>query len=461
MAEYNIRAIELNRLGAELVQKGDIEGAKWHFKTAYQLDPNFLPPLANLAIQYSAENHLQVSASILRRIAAFCPDDVNILNSLGNILTRLEYFDEAETVLQRCVKLGGEDPGVWQNLALWAHRSGRHKLAVEYIERVEALGHRSPVVANDKAHFLLAAGESLQTALGLYEARWGVGTLPHLAPWDYHVPEWKGEPLKGASILFHGEQGYGDSIMTARFARRLKDLGAEDVVIGLPRPLCRLFALNGFEVLALEDVDARAMARFDYHSPMYSAMLHMGIEWGDIDPRPYLQPPAVSVPPVYDGAFNVGICWASGKRGSVMDWRRRYAPLEHWLPLTEIPRVHVWSLMKGPEERDIVDLNAEVLIIDDTRRLDDWAATAAYVAQLDLVITVDTAVAHLAGAMGVPVWMISQSQPCWRWREIDQGSGRPWYNCMRVFRQPNPFDWKTPLLDVKRELEAAVRERVQ
>jgi hypothetical protein len=126
--------------------------------------------------------------------------------------------------------------------------------------------------------------------------------------------------------------------------------------------------------------------------------------------------------------FNVGICWFSGRRGNYMDWRRRISSLEDWLPLSEVPNVQLWSLTPGDEaqSRDH-SARAEALVLDDVTKFANFAETASFISKLDLVISVDTAVAHLAAATGKPTWMLSQFTPCWRWWGLEDGTGEPWY----------------------------------
>lgn len=459
-ASYHPRAIELNVQGAEYHDRGDLEAAMFHYRAAYRLDPNFLPPLANMGIVLSGQNQLASAASIFQRLVALCPRDPKMWNCLGVVLIRLERYQEADEALDRAAELDPDTPAVWQNRALSAYWSGRFERALECIDRSQALGGDPAICGNDRAHFLFARGSSLVEALEQYEGRWGLGAglLPKLRPWEVAdecgVPEWKGEDLTGRRILLHYEQGFGDTIMTLRFERQLRARGAS-VALGVHSSMVRWMRHNDLDAIDSDQISAEAMKSFDFHSPMYSAMRWLGVEWNSIDPEAYLRPGRVSVPPVYGNIFNVGICWASGKRGTELDWRARHSPLDAWLPLCEIPGVCVYSLMFGPEREEIETLGAHALIVDDTVHLDDFAASSAYITQLDLVICVDTAVAHVAGALGKPVWMISQSQPCWRWRT--PGTGLPWYSSMRTWVQPQVGDWRTPLNSIYLALQERVR----
>lgn len=438
-------ADSLNRQGVEFQTRGDLEAARIHYLAALGVDRDFLPAMANLAVVLGHQNKLQAAVVYLKKVLVAAPYDGGQLNNLGNMLMRLERYEESRAVLELATAVMPDSPTTWYNLALLVLRSGNNAEAIEYFTKAEALGANGHQLEHDKAHALLAIGYDLKAALALYEARWE--SMVHLAAWDFHIPEWKGEDLKGKSILFHAEQGFGDTIMVARFA---KDLATRSAQVGLclPPDLCDLFReqdWDGVSVLDMWQLTPEVAQKFDYQSPMYSAMKWLGIEQKDIRPEPYLYPPATCGVKIPEDGFKIGICWASGARGNEYDWRRRLAPLQYWLRLAELPNVRLFSLQKGPESGDIADLGAEALIQDDTVHLETWADTASYLDQLDLVISVDTAVVHLAGAMGKSTWMLSQYNHCWRWWNIYQESGKPWYESVSIIRQEKPGAWKEQL----------------
>jgi len=448
-------ADSLNRTGAEFQLRGDEEGARVHYLAALKLDPAFVPALANLCVILSNRNQLASAAVLLRRITALAPNDGLQMSNLGNILTRLERFDEAKSAFDRAVELRPDNPDVWYNLLLWAHRTGDQVAALGYSERVLELGSDTAQVRNDRAHLYLALGD-LETALSLYEARWE--TLIHLEPWDLHLPEWNGFDLNGKHILVHGEQGFGDTLMTSRFIPALLALGA-DVTFAVPGNMVRFFEFQNWniDVVDIAKLEEDHAGQFDCHSPLYGVMRHLGVRRGDIDPRPFLKVPEIVGPPVFRGNVkNVGICWVSGRRGNAMDWRRRVSDLGDWLQLADIPGIYLWSLCYDPEAtKQIIDLGAEAIVEDRTSFLGDFADTAAFVDQLDLVITVDTAIAHLAAGMGKATWMLSQFTPCWRWWDIANGTGWPWYDSMTIIPQATPGGWTNQLRQCRIRLEMA------
>jgi hypothetical protein len=411
--------------------------------------------LANLGALAADLGKLEAATAYAERAIRLVPGDGRQRNNLGNMLMRLNRFPEAGEVLEVAKQIAPDDPVTWQNLALLSYREGKLESALEYMETALRLSPNHRQMQCDRGHILLALGR-LREGLVAYENRWY--NLLHLEPWDLGVPEWKGEDLDQKHILFHSEQGFGDALMMSRFAWDLVSLGAQ-VTMALPPGLVRLFRLQewpGVTVLGFTEIYDKT---FDFHSPMFSALRWLGYEKQDIHPAPYLKnhlPPLVVTPDlqsVPNSEFKVGICWASGKWNADTALRRTI-DLRLFLPLASVPGVKLWSLQKGEGEGDIQTLGAEGLIQDTMRSCKDWADTAALVESLDLVIAVDTAVAHLAGAMGKEVWMLGPHTRCWRWWNTDRGSGAPWYQNMTIFPQSNPGSWVATMEDVIANLMA-------
>lgn len=452
-------ADDLNNAGLGFMLQGQSDAAQFHFNAALRINPFHIPALANAVVNLGRLEKLSAAIGYARRILTLLPNDGGQWCNLSNLLLRSGQHIEAETAAKKAVELAPENPSVWRNYAIIAYQMGKHLDAQKYLETVMALGQRNPEVLNDLAHVYLARGH-LAKALELYENRWE--RMVHLKAWDFYIPEWQGEILHGKRILFHGEQGMGDTIMTARFYKDLVAEGAK-VTIGIPnKELVSLFEHQnwGCEIVHIESLPENSAELFDFHSPMYGAMRHLKIEIGDIKSAPYMSAPEITTLPTKNGFFNVGICWGSGKRNNEFDWRRRYAALENWLPLASIPGVYLWSLQKGEDAEDISRLNVEGLVDDSfISDVTEWAETAAFISKLDLVISVDTAMVHLAGALGVPCWMLAQHTPCWRWWDIENGTGKPWYDWVEIFKQKEYEGWKPQLEYVKQILEAHLEVR--
>lgn len=429
---------DFNKLGVDLFNAGDMEGSRLHHLAALREDNFDAAAMASLALVACQRGDLCVAEIAARRALEAIPDSVVLWEALGNTLTRQGRFLEAEVDFHKALAFDPQNVSVLHNIFLWALRQRKYEYAKAYAERVRGTGKVEPGFLSDEAHLELAFNSNLTAALTSYEARWAAG-MTRLAPWHIGVLEWQGEPLRGKRILLHGEQGLGDSIMCARFVKTFRDRGAH-VTLCVPNSLVRLFAQQEWcpSVLSIEHVHAGWAERFDFHSPMFSAIRWLGIQRSDISPAPYLTLPE-SIP--RSKGFNIGLCWASGVRGTAMDEHRREVPLELFLPLAQDTNVRLWSLQKGQNEDDITRLGAEPLIFDPTKRFRDFYDTARFMLGLDLVVTVDSAVAHLAGALGVPAIVLCQFTPCWRWWNIENSTGEPWYKSLTLVRQRRMGDW--------------------
>ena len=182
----------------------------------------------------------------------------------------------------------------------------------------------------------------------------------------------------------------------------------------------------------------------------------MGTRFADIPAViPYLGAPPrprLAMPRLPGAVLSVGLVWAGKTTPRDRSW-----PLEELMPLLEDPRVAVYSLQLGPRGADLARLGVERLVIDAAPALASFADTAAVMARLDLIVTVDTSSAHLAGALGRPVWVLLRHVSDWRWQ--DEPTTSPWYPSMRLFRQPDPFDFKTPVAELAQALAVLVASR--
>jgi hypothetical protein len=280
-----------------------------------------------------------------------------------------------------------------------------------------------------------------------HEWRWQYRSFP-ASPRHTDSPSWRGDALAGRRLLTWAEQGLGDTLQFVRYTRLLAQRGA-NVVLEVQPELLRLMreSLPEVEVVARGTVPRR----FDLQAPLLSLphLLDTRVETIPAD-VPYLhaQPERVAAwaqrlgEP--DGRLRVGLAWAGSP--SFQNDRQRSLPVRHLAHLAEIPGVEWFSLQKNPAEPPPLELS------DWTTELVDFADTAALMMHLDLVISVDTAVAHLAGALARPVWVLLPHPPDWRWF-LDR-TDSPWYPTARLFRQPRSADWSTVMHDLTAELES-------
>jgi hypothetical protein len=290
-----------------------------------------------------------------------------------------------------------------------------------------------------------------------YEWRWKCKEFtPHIFP----QPVWTGESLAGKAILLHAEQGFGDTIQFIRFASILKRQGAT-VILGCPNQLLQL--LQGFPGVDLLIGENDVLPAFDVHAPLLSLP---GILKTTIETIPASIPYFLAKPALLEQwrdrlnkfeGFKIGISWQGNP--FFRDDRLRSIPLRCFAHLAEIPGVHLIGLQRGFGIEQVEELRDLFPVADLGNELDresgPFMDTAAVMKNLDLVITADTAVAHLAGALGVPTWVALSIAPNWRW--MLGRSDSPWYPTLRLFRQKELGNWPA----VFEEMKEALLQRLQ
>ncbi len=434
-----IRALELHR--AE-----QLDQALKHYAKAAALDSGHAMAWNNMGVLLRRQGKRKAAAACYRRAVAIAPDDPTHHSNLGNVLRDLGLIEEAERHSARAVALSPDNAGAHHNYGLILQDLGRHQEAIAEFDKAIQLDPASVNFRWDRALNLLMAGE-LARGFADYEVRW---KLPQNPPPNIAAPEWTGESLDGKTILLWSEQGFGDTLQFVRYAPMVKSLGAGQVVLLTQPALVRLLAgAPGLDSVATEGAPS---PRFDCHAPLLSLPRLFGTTLETIPAEcPYLKVPAgagASLRRPDRARLMVGICWA-GKPTHKNDLNRSTG-IEPFLTLMDEPDIAFYSLQKGPRAADLVTSGAAALVEDLSGRIDDFADTARFIQQLDLVITVDTAVTHLAGALGVPVWVAISAAIDWRWMRgrIDS----PWYPSMRLFRQRHPGDWSAPFAEMKAAL---------
>jgi Flp pilus assembly protein TadD len=401
-----------SHLGLALQALGRMDEAAVHYGQALALNPNFAEAHNNLGNVLKAQGELEQAIASYERALALHPDYVDAHSNLGLSLQLLGRFDEASAQYERAVALNPE----------YAHARWNQAL-LQLLFGDFALGLRN------------------------YEWRWQAANKPR----SLKQPQWHGEPLNGARILLDVEQGLGDTLQFLRYLPMVQAAGGS-VVFGIPANLHRLAAeLPGFAHLG---TSGEPMPEFEWHCPLMSLPLAFGTTLETIPAQvPYLTVPAdtqckaASLPWPARG-LRVGIAWA-GSPTHLGD-RFRSIPFALLEPLLRVDGAHFFSLQLGPEAA-----TAEGPITDLAPAITDLADTAALMQQLDLVIAVDTAVVHLAGALGRPVWVMLPFSPDWRWLLDREDS--PWYPTMRLFRQPGFGDWPSVVEAVRTALEEMCR----
>ncbi|MBN3756766.1 tetratricopeptide repeat protein [Paraburkholderia sp. Tr-20389] len=379
----------------------------------------------------------------------------------ANALSDLNRPLDAQASYRRALELAPSFVDAWSNLGLTQIDLKQHEAALQSYEHALALNPDHAEAHWNRALCLLQMGR-LDEGWQEYEWRWQrhrmQGAQRHFA----QAP-WLGQfPLEGKTILLHAEQGLGDTLQFCRYVPLVAAMGAK-VILEVPQELMRLLrTLDGVTELIEQ---GQPLPAFDCHAPLLSLPLAFGTGVDSIPAgTPYLYPDepdtkrwserlASNAP----HTLKVGLVWAGGNRPHVAELRktdaRRSIALDMLTPILDIPHVRFYSLQKGQSAQQLTG-NPELAgrIVDYTDEFEDFADTAAFVNNLDLVISVDTAVAHLAGATGTPVWIMNRFDTCWRWL-LDR-TDSPWYPGARLFRQPALGDWNSVIAAVREALAA-------
>ena len=373
------------------------------------------------------------------RAVVLAPRNVGALINFGAVLYTLGRFDQALAAARDAVALAPSHVQARSNLALALEATGACAEAEVEARRALALDPESPPLQHNLAALLLSGGALGAEAWALYEGRFG---LSPVARQIGAVPRWAGEDVRGRTVLVHAEQGAGDTIQFARYLPMLAERGAR-VVFAVDRSLLRLMALiDGVDQL----VEAgQALPRFDVFCPVASLPAAFGTMLESIPAGiPYLPCSGKPAP----GRLRVGLAWA-GNPAFVHD-RLRSIDDVAIRALDGIEGVEFHNLQKGkappfPMQDRMPDAA-------------DFADTAAIIAGLDVVVAVDTAVAHLAGAMGKEVLLMNRFMGCWRW--LRGRADSPWYPTVEVLRQPAPGGWHPVLEQVRSRLAERVASRM-
>jgi tetratricopeptide (TPR) repeat protein len=435
------------RLGMALRALDRTEEAEASYRAAIRHEPDNPAAHYNLGIALHALGRAAEAEASYRESVRLAPGFADAHNNLGNVLNQLGRSTAAEASLRDALRLRPDYAEAWNNLGIALRALGRPAEAASAYR--EALRLRPDLV---EAHWNLGSALLLsgQFAEGWeeHEWRWQVRSLAKAAR-DFAAPQWNGEPIGDRVILLHAEQGNGDVLQFCRYVT-LFPPGTKIVLEVYPQ-LKRL--LSGLGGVAQIVVSGEPLPPFDLHCPLMSLPRAFGTRLETIPaPIPYLAAdPARALwwrrrmGRLKD--LKVGLAWAGAPRTdqpelAAVDGRRSIA-LEMMAPFAAVPGVSFVSLQKGAAAAQSAQPPRGMVLHDFTAELDDFADTAALIAGLDLVISVDTAVVHLAGAMGKPVWLLNRFDSCWRWL-LDRDDS-PWYPQLRQFRQRAPADWASAI----------------
>lgn len=383
-----------------------------------------------------------------RQAIALKPDYQGAGNSLGVVLEDQGRTEEAEAVYRQTIEAAGEAPELLYNLGNVLRDQHRADDAIDAYRR--AIAHK-PDFAEAHVHlaFAMMLKGDYAPAWPEYEWRWRVPAFAG-SKREFAAPAWDGRPLEGRTLLLWAEQGFGDTLQFARYAGVAAELGGK-VILECQPALARLMASADGVTKAVAYGDK--LPKFNLHAPLLSVPGLLGTTAKTVPANvPYLAAPPKELARwrkrLAGPGLKVGIAWrgTAERRGNPA----RACPLEAFRPLFDDPAIRVFSLQKDipaedtPLPESVTDLSGDI---------GDFADTAAIIGALDLVVSIDTAVAHLAGALAAPTLLALSTAGDWRW--LMKRSDSPWYPSVRIFRQARPGDWAGVLKKIAGEAATA------
>lgn len=437
---------------------GQAGAAEQGYLRAVSLRPDYADAWHNLGLLYTQAGCYSRAEAALCRCVQARAGDPEAWNSLGNVYQHLQRDADAENAYLRALAAHPTHAKTLNNLGTLRQRQGAAAAAEDAYRRAIAADPAYPEARWNLGFLLLAKGR-LEEGWPCLEARYDpamarrIAVKPHLG-----FPQWRGETLSGRTIVVWPEQGFGDQVQFVRYLPLLKAAGARMVTLVCPDPLLPLLAgAAGIDRL-LPLSQAADLPSHDFWVFMLSLPMHAGTT---LDTIPAVLPYLAAEPAriarwrsrleALPGTFRVGLVWR-GFGGHVNDVHRSLPELSCLAPLWDVQGVSFVSLQRGMDGERGSGTSSGLGILDLGSEIEDFGDTAAILAQLDLVICVDTAVAHVAGALGKPCWVLLPAvHPDWRWMEGRKDS--PWYpRTLRLYRQQRPGEWSAVVEQLAGEL---------
>ncbi|MDX2230178.1 MAG: tetratricopeptide repeat-containing glycosyltransferase family protein [Leptolyngbyaceae cyanobacterium bins.349] len=395
-----------------------------------------------LGMLYQEQEWFEQALIHYQQALATDPSNPDTLNRVGTVLQAQNKPNFAVHFFRRAIALQPTHVDALINLAKALLDQGDVKGGLTFINQALTINPQHPVARYNRALMLLVQGKFAE---GFPEYEWRFKT-PDFPPCPFLQPKWDGSNLEGKTLLLHAEQGLGDTIQFIRYAAIAAQKGGR-VILTCSQPLIRL--LSTISGIAQITPMGAPLPEFQVYVPLLSLPGVLGTTMDTVPVAvPYLTVPTTAFrlppPPIVQPRLKVGLAWSGGNL--YKQNQQRSFSLKEFEPVLNCDRIAFYSLQKGIPQLEITEQGWADRLVDLSDQLHDLADTAAAIAQLDLVITVDTVVAHLAGALGKPVWVLLAHVPDWRWMQGRTDS--PWYPTMRLFRQPQPGDWQRVMQDV-------------
>ena len=460
--EYIRQAIGLNpgyegyhlNLGAVYQDLGRLDEAMACFCEALRLRPDFTNAYSNLGKALRLAGRTAEAVRVCQQAVRLVPHSSAAHSNLGSALFDNQQLDAAIASFREAVRLKNTNAEALSNLgaALGQHRQMDE--AIYYSTEALRLQPDNATAHWNRAISWMATGNFEQ---GWPELEWRLEFMPKRLKRDFAQERWTGADLSGRTILLHAEGGFGDALQGVRYLPQVQQRGGRVILECQPELKSLLRSVGG--VTQVVSRGAESLPLFDVQCPLSSLPLAFGTTLQTIPASiPYLTVDPQRIAAFRDRittdktALRVGLVWS----GNATDTRvnNKNCRLEQFAPLADVKNVVFYNLQKGPQAEEARSPPRGMTLVDLTADLTDFAETGALIANLDLVISVDTSVVHLAGALGYPAWVVLAYVPDFRWL-LDRDDS-PWYPTLRLFRQPTLGDWASVFQRLAAELRKLV-----
>ena len=415
-----------NNLGLVLNAIGRTKEAEAAYLCALSHAPKYADAHYNLGLLKNKRGHYKEALFHFQNCQVYAPWHAKVRNGLSLALMRLDRLSEALKEIEDQIESDPEDVDAFNNLCVARGLRGEYRLAREAAENALRLNSDHVFARLNRAQLMLLHGDFLN---GFAEHEWRLKRTDYRQ--NFSIPFWKGEYCPNSTIILWAEQGHGDAIQFVRYAQLVRARMGR-VIVSCRQSLARLFAqVNGVDEVITENETFNA----DYHAPLMSLPHIFKTELDTIPSKvPYITVEKKCSNNNLSQRLKVGIVWA-GNPDHARD-RRRSIPLKAFEPILSNPNIDFYSLQMGFAAEQISNIETNLINISD--EFNDFYDTACTLSDLDLVITVDTSMAHLAGALGAPTWVLLDRVPDWRW-QLDR-EDTPWYPSLRLFRSKGDLD---------------------
>lgn len=426
------------------------------YRKTLELQPEFLEALFNMGNALKDLNRLDEALATYQRALAIEPEFVQARVNSGYVQHNLKQPEAALQSYDQALAIQPDEGSALFNRGIVLEDLQRHEEALESYARAQALDPEAASPQWNEGLCRLRLGQ-FEAGWEKYEWRWQTEQLKEHRR-QFHKPLWLGqESLEGKTILLYAEQGFGDTLQFSRFVPLVAARGARVILEVQPQLKSLLSSLAGVSMVVSA---GQLLPHFDYHCPLISLPLACGMRVEqDIPTEPYFQADARQAAQwserLAPATLRVGLVWAGNPRTSNPEATRldalRSISFATLAPLLEQEGIDFYSLQLGDAaQHQFRSHPLAQRVIDHSRFFYDFSDTAALISQLDLVITVDTSVCHLAAALNKPTWLLNRLNTCWRW--LLEREDSPWYPSLRIFRQTAPGDWDGVIARVNQEL---------